>query len=94
MFTGQQDSAFPNDTLTFDATGSLYGTTKGGGTNTWGVVFKLSPPSGGGAWTITSFNVPRGQRSLAGVLLQKRKIYGTTNDGGANSTGSVFELVQ
>jgi len=92
-FTGQQDSAFPNDTLAFDASGSLYGTTRGGGTNTFGVVFRLSP-SGGGAWTITTFNVPRRQTSDAGVLLQGKNIYGTTEDGGANSTGSVFDLVQ
>jgi uncharacterized repeat protein (TIGR03803 family) len=92
-FTAQEDGAFPNDSLVFDGSGSLYGTTKGGGTNTWGVVFKLSPPSSGLAWTITTFNVPRFQRTYAGTLLQGKSIYGTTDDGGENSTGSVFELV-
>jgi len=73
-FTGSPRSktALFRMTLAFDASGSLYVQPQVGGTNTWGVVFKLSPPSGGGAWTITTFYAPRLQRTFAGILLQER----------------------
>jgi uncharacterized repeat protein (TIGR03803 family) len=41
-FTGGSDGSNPFSNLVFDASGSLYGTTIGGGTNTWGVVFKIA----------------------------------------------------
>jgi len=47
-FTGGSDGAFPYAGLIIDASGSLYGTTGFGGakcygSNTCGVVFKLTP---------------------------------------------------
>jgi len=49
-FTGSNgDGAYPNTDLVFDSKGNLYGTTPGGDTGL-GVVFKLSPNSGG-TWT-------------------------------------------
>jgi uncharacterized repeat protein (TIGR03803 family) len=48
------DGAGPAAPLVFDASGNLYGTTRGDGQNNHGVIFELSPPAdSGGAWTET-----------------------------------------
>ena len=44
------DGYSPYAGLIFDAAGNLYGTTYGGGTNSYGTVFELTP-TGGGGWT-------------------------------------------
>ena len=48
-FTGKKYPNGPYASLTFDASGNLYGTTMGGGVHGNGAVFKLAPVSGGGA---------------------------------------------
>src|ERR1700686_2186517 len=51
----EQTSFWPQGGLIEDATGNLFGTTRGGGTYGVGTVFELSPPAVlGGAWTITN----------------------------------------
>jgi len=50
------DGGHPKAGLVSDASGNLYGTTYDGGSGyptPLGVVFELSPPAGGGAWTYT-----------------------------------------
>jgi hypothetical protein len=47
-FTGGNDGSEPLAGLVFDAVGNLYGTTAWGGFYGYGVVFELSPVSGGG----------------------------------------------
>ena len=42
-FTGGSDGASPRCRLVFDSSGNLYGTTSIGGTNGYGVVFKIAP---------------------------------------------------
>ena len=42
-FTGGSDGGYPVGTLLLDANGNLYGTTSGGGQNSNGVVFKITP---------------------------------------------------
>jgi uncharacterized repeat protein (TIGR03803 family) len=42
-FTGGLDGQTPNSKLFRDAAGNLYGSTSGGGTSDWGVVFKITP---------------------------------------------------
>ena len=42
-FTGGSDGGLPGCTLTFDASGNLYGTTTEGGANQYGVVFEITP---------------------------------------------------
>lgn len=72
--------------------GNLYGTTHNGGTSAKGVVFELS----GGALTVKhNFTgvAPDGEYPAAGLLLATSgNFYGTTELGGANSAGTVFEL--
>ena len=85
--------------LVFDPEGNLYGTTVstgplgGGG----GVVFKLTPRSGGG-WTnnvVHAFVGKPAQHSWANLVLDKAgNLYGTTKDCGKGETcqGVVFEI--
>jgi uncharacterized repeat protein (TIGR03803 family) len=81
--------------LIFDAARNLYGTTAEGGAYAHGIVFELTPTTGGG-WTETvlhSFNGTDGARPLSGLVLDAAgNLYGTTSAGGANSNGTVFEL--
>jgi uncharacterized repeat protein (TIGR03803 family) len=95
-FTGQADGGAPLGSLIFDANGNLYGTA-GGGAQAQGVVFELSPQSGG-TWTEqviytfsgeTDANAPNG-----GLIFDKSgNLYGTTESGGAYAAyGTVFEL--
>jgi uncharacterized repeat protein (TIGR03803 family) len=87
----------PYGTLISDAAGNLYGTTTGGGAHSLGTVFELTPRAGGG-WTeklLHSFN----NNGIDGIVPYTRlvfdsagNLYGTTNNGGSNYVGTVFEL--
>jgi uncharacterized repeat protein (TIGR03803 family) len=93
-------SAIPGASLIMDETGSLYGTTAGGGTNGSGTAFELKPPStSGGEWTesvIWDFGQGTdGKMPEAGLIMDKSgNLYGTTRfgGGGAPGSGTVFEL--
>ncbi len=63
-FTGNgTDGAYPGATLTMDAAGNLYGTTQQGGLKNVGVVFKLTPYSGGSGWSESIlFSLPYKQK--------------------------------
>jgi uncharacterized repeat protein (TIGR03803 family) len=100
------DGFFPASQLTFDASGSLYGTTTGGGSGrfTGGTVFELS--RGAGGWTETVlYNFcslgqgnfcPDGSAPQAGVTFDKAgNLYGTTEVGGSlhsQGDGTVYKL--
>jgi len=89
--------------LVSDAAGKLYGTTAGGGVNTGclqigcGTVFELSPTAGGG-WTerilhnFSEDGIDGYFPSSSLVIDSAGNLYGTTNFGGANYYGAVFEL--
>jgi uncharacterized repeat protein (TIGR03803 family) len=81
--------------LIFDQAGNLYGTTYYGGTNGWGTVFELTPSSG--SWTETVLHSFSGDEDgffpWSGVISDSASnLYGTTESGGANSAGTVYEL--
>ncbi|HTZ95170.1 MAG TPA: choice-of-anchor tandem repeat GloVer-containing protein [Terriglobales bacterium] len=93
------DGAFPwSNVLISDSKGNLYGVTGGGGSNTTGTVFELSPNGTGGYNETVLYDfkaegsgdgsTPYGTlaRDAAGNL------YGATQGGGANNTGTVFML--
>jgi uncharacterized repeat protein (TIGR03803 family) len=93
----ETNGQYPASGLLADVAGNLYGTTDVGGANNFGEVFELSPPAAGKkAWTETvlqSFNGTNGQFPQAGLLADGAgNLYGTTQQGGANSDGVVFEL--
>jgi uncharacterized repeat protein (TIGR03803 family) len=87
----------PNAGLIFDSNGNLYGTAVGGGTHNYGTIFQLSPVAGGG-WTpknLYDFSGTNGSYPFASLITDaKGNLYGTTQAGGANDAGTVFELTQ
>ena len=91
------DGSNPYANLIFDVGGNLHGTTNSGGTSNYGTVFELTP-AGGGSWTekvLYSFknNGTDGTNPLAGLIFDASgNLYGTTQGGGAHSSGTVFEL--
>jgi uncharacterized repeat protein (TIGR03803 family) len=101
-FTNGADGGQPVSSLVFDAAGNLYGTTTAGGDPTCfsfhgfcGVVFELSPTSGG-TWRETvlrDFTGTDGLVPTAGLVFDSSgKLYGTTSEGGSFGKGAVFEL--
>ena len=105
VFKGGEDGAFPQASLVFDSTGSLYGTTaEGGGSCTpgWacGVVFKLTPDLNGDwkeSLLYTFTGDVDGSVPIAPLIFDAGgNLYGTTEYGGCpgwNSCGTVFQLV-
>lgn len=97
VFSEKSSGLTPNG-LIFDAKKvNLYGTTQTGGANNRGTVFELSP-SGGGTWKETvlySFAATGsdGNAPQAGVIFDSfGNLYGTTESGGTDNQGVVFEL--
>lgn len=81
----------PEDALTMDAAGNLYATSYGGGSSTYGNVFKLTPL--GGSWTYTDlhdFNGHDGADPIGSVVLDAHgNVYGTTSEFGY---GEIWEI--
>ncbi len=93
------DGAAPQAGLVTDTAGNLYGTTKTGGTFGLGTVFELIRPSRpGAAWTevvLWSFGgQDDGQLPLSRLTFDLAgNLYGTTQQGGPFSGGTVFQLI-
>ncbi|WP_353228619.1 choice-of-anchor tandem repeat GloVer-containing protein [Novosphingobium sp.] len=94
-FTGANGSA-PHGTLVADAAGNLFGTTNTGGANGLGTVFEIFKGTSYSApVTLATFNGTNGSNSLDGLVIDAAgNLFGTTNNGGANGLGTVFELVK
>jgi uncharacterized repeat protein (TIGR03803 family) len=89
------DGANPWGALTFDAAGNLFGTTTAGGTSNLGTVFELSPSSNSWRETLLySFQGGSdGSFPYSNVIFDPAgNLYGTTEEGGPNNLGTVFEL--
>ena len=95
-FTQAQGALSINSTLALDQSGNLYGTSGSGGNQNSGTVFELSPAKNG-PWTYTllySFSgLQDGGLPFGGVTFDAAgNIYGSTETGGLNGYGTVFEL--
>ncbi|MGB6675309.1 MAG: choice-of-anchor tandem repeat GloVer-containing protein, partial [Terriglobales bacterium] len=93
--TNCTDGATPYAGLVRATDGNLYGTTRFGGANNSGAVFKINPE--GKLTTLYSFcsqtNCADGEfPQAAPVQATNGKFYGTTSGGGANMSGTVFSL--
>jgi len=94
-FSGS-DGSVPTAGVVFDKAGNLYGTTSQGGAHNLGVVFELTPNSGGG-WTekvLHSFTGGYdGELPSSGVTIDAAgNLYGTAEFGGAHFEGVAYEL--
>jgi len=93
-FQGADDGFYPEAGLIADQAGNYYGGTFNGGAGGGGTVYELSP-NGGGGWTLNVLYSFLGtQWGLANTLLMDASgnLYGTTEYGGVNADGNVFEL--
>jgi uncharacterized repeat protein (TIGR03803 family) len=97
-FTGSPDGAGPYAGLVFDKKGNLYGTTKYGGTASYGTVFKVT--TSGEETVLYSFaGDSDGAYPYAGLVFDKKgNLYGTTYNGGGGYSycdlgcGTVFKV--
>lgn len=93
--SGCTDGSYPLAGLVQGTDSNLYGTTMGGGANGAGTVFKLT--SAGVLTTLYSFcaqsGCTDGSQPYAGLIQATNgNFYGTTEGGGANDSGTVFEI--
>jgi uncharacterized repeat protein (TIGR03803 family) len=91
------NGAYLQGGVIFDAAGNLYGVTSQGGANNAGVVFELSPTSGGWTeqvlWNFTGGS--DGGAPVAGIVLDGAgNVYGTTSTGGTSNAGVLYQLTQ
>jgi uncharacterized repeat protein (TIGR03803 family) len=97
-FTGSNgDGNGPHGRLAFDAKGNIYGTTQGGGANSTGTVYELSPKKGGGwkekvIYTFSATGADGTAPSAGMTIAADGTMYSTTPDGGAFQAGTVFSL--
>jgi uncharacterized repeat protein (TIGR03803 family) len=89
------DGNTPQGTLTLDGNGNLFGTTYSGGAAGKGTVFEI--PSGGTETVLYSFcslaACADGALPTSSVIMDTDgNMYGTTQTGGANNRGTIFEL--
>jgi uncharacterized repeat protein (TIGR03803 family) len=104
-FSGEADGGLPYGGVIFDAAGDMFGTTLTGGNtgvncvyegNGCGVVFELSPSSGG--WTENALYNFAGSPSDAGApeagvtFDSNGDLFGAATLGGNNNKGAVYEL--
>jgi len=93
---GAGAGSFPLAALVMDSAGNLYGTAYGGGAKNLGAVFELSPGSNG-SWNeavLYSFAGGSDGENPASALIfdSAGNLYGTTEYGGPDNYGTVFEL--
>ena len=90
------DGDFPEGSLIFDSSGNLYGTTFGGGANTFGTVFEVSPSGNG--WkekVLYSFGGSGDDLIYPSAALTwdtSGNLYGTAMTTETGGYGGVFEL--
>jgi uncharacterized repeat protein (TIGR03803 family) len=92
-FTGGSDGGSPVGGLAIDSKDNLYGTTESGGANSVGTIFKVVPKTKTET-VLHSFDYsPDGGYPIAAPLLYKGNLYGTAEEGGSSSYGTVWELI-
>jgi uncharacterized repeat protein (TIGR03803 family) len=95
---GCDDGSSPSGRLVPDTSGNLYGTTGTGGAHGQGEVYVLTPAKKGWSLSIlysfcTGETCPDGQSPTGALHIDSgQNIFGTTGAGGANNSGTVYEL--
>jgi uncharacterized repeat protein (TIGR03803 family) len=82
----------PVSTLIADSSGNLYGTTELGGSSGAGTVFEVAAGTNA-LTTLATFTGSNGTAPYAGLVADGAgNLYGTTERGGANGDGTVFQI--
>lgn len=82
----------PSGAMIVDAAGNLYGTTAQGGANNVGTVFEVAAGTHAIS-NLATFDGNNGGYPEAGLIADRAgNLYGTTNVGGANNCGTVFQI--
>jgi uncharacterized repeat protein (TIGR03803 family) len=91
-FAGGSDGWLPlGGSLVRDSAGNLYGTTPQGGSNDFGVVFKIDTK--GNETALHNFSGSDGKIPYGTLFLDRAgNLYGTTYEGGAYGGGVVFKI--
>lgn len=96
-FSGGADGGWGIGSMAFDAQGNVYGTTAQGGAYNGGVAYRLSPTGDPSTYTYTKLhdfgNGDDGAGPWGGIILgHDGNLYGTTEGGGSNFSGAVFQM--
>jgi uncharacterized repeat protein (TIGR03803 family) len=90
---GSGDGVGPMGNSVFDQAGNLYGVTAGGGATGNGAVYEMTRSTGWAESVIFSFETSGGAFPNGGVIFDRvGNLYGTTDQGGAYSYGTVYQL--
>jgi hypothetical protein len=95
VFKGAADGADVDGKLVPGAKGVLFGSTIGNSDTIFGSVSALSPPATGSAYsetTLHAFTAIAGGAEPRGLTSQAGNLFGLTQEGGAYSGGTAFEL--
>jgi len=92
-FGKPHDGIFPDNPVTVDALGNVYGTVSNGGRHNGVIVFELSPLSGSWRYKIIhAFDGNNGSYPASGVTIDAAgNLYGTTVSGGPGGSAKVKE---
>ena len=91
------NGAFPDGDLIADANGDLFGTSSGGANGDFGTVFEIAKTAGATPrrpphWSGSTTPTASFQRHL--IADANGDLFGTTEEGGANDDGTVFEIAK
>lgn len=91
---GETPGSSPDGELVVDADGTIYGTTREGGTYGYGTVFKFTPQGQFSTLVHFGFSKP-GRNPTKGLLLGSDGfLYGVTEHGGVNNGGTVYKVTR
>lgn len=91
-FTQGGSGAFINSPLVIGIDGNFYGTTKYGGTNQQGSVFKITPAGEFSMLYSFTNGADGGQPAADLIQATDGNFYGTTSFGGTNQAGTIFVI--
>ena len=93
---GTGDGSFPTGGVVLDNEGNIYGTTQTGGAYGKGTIFKLTNTGGKFSESILHSFGGKGDGATPFatmvVTVSSEELYGTTNAGGANGLGTIFQI--
>ena len=91
-FNKPTEGGAPKGSLIQATDGNFYGMTQEGGSKAYGTIFKITPA---GTFTVLhNFDSPTEGNNVQGSLVQGTDglLYGMTNSGGPNGTGTIFKI--